>query len=405
MKKKEIYANVCDARKVTEESLAGFDSILIKAGTLITGARAKGLMNRYPITLKADAVIEAPEDQDIAVTRVDGSFEIGPDADGTGTFLCLTGELTIADGSQEAVKSYFRIDAAGEVLMPRSYGGRFPNLSITGTTVYYPDGAFILKKGAQVDDLFVARAAHKLYYCPKDDLFFLDTEMDVEKLLEKGLRFSGKRVVMAESLLGPLVSRIDEETELVRVPDGTKFIDDDLELDMKTIQRYGTKLFVTGDVSIQDGEALSHLEYLYTDGDVSVRKDLEEAFEKIESVYEELEIVDPDMGYISHRPTVTVNPDMLKSCPGGVRVKCCSVVTLSEELSPEDITEKLRIFGCAVVVCTAEQQAAANMIAKHVAAIRVPGPEPKDGAEAAPAGDLSGGEKDTLVIKTFEYRL
>ena len=45
--KKIINAAICDARKVTEESLVGFDQIKICAAVLIVGERSKELLNKY----------------------------------------------------------------------------------------------------------------------------------------------------------------------------------------------------------------------------------------------------------------------------------------------------------------------------------------------------------------------
>ncbi len=409
MKNKVINAATCDVREAAEESFAGFDSVTINAATLITGARAKELMNKYPVTLNVATVIEVPEDQDITVKSINGKGEIGPDADGTGVFLMVNGKLTIADGSLEAVKSYYRIMVNGKILMPKSYQGQFSNITANGATEYYPDGAFILRGDTEVDDLFVMRAANTLYYC-SGTLFFLDTALNTENLLEKGLRFTGRNIVVAESLLTKLVSQFDEEAEIIRVPDGTKHIDDDLELKPKTIKRYGTKLFVSGDVSIQDAEALSALEYLYADGDVSIRKDLEDAFEEIESVYDELKVIDPDMGYISDRPMLKVGPSVLKKYPAGVRIEDCAKVTLSEDLSPEDIMEKLHISDCALVVCSKEQEEAVNMIAEDVAMVKFSGQgEEETEDEKAMVGGILGGFfgklKDTQVINAAEYKM
>ena len=44
MKKKVINAATCDARSVTEESLAGFDKITINAAIMIVGERSKELL-------------------------------------------------------------------------------------------------------------------------------------------------------------------------------------------------------------------------------------------------------------------------------------------------------------------------------------------------------------------------
>ena len=409
MKNKVINAAVCDVRNATEESFAGFDSITVNAGILITEARAKELMNKYPVTLNVSTVIEVPEGQNITVKSINGKCEIGPDADGKDVFLTVNGKLTITNGSLEAVKSYYRIMVNGKILMPKSYRGQISNVTANGKTEYYPDGAFILKGDTEIDDIFVMRAACPLYYC-SGNLFFLDTNLNTEKLIEKDVRFTGKKIVVSASLLEKLVSFFDEETELIRVPDGTKRVDGDLDLKMKTVKRYGTKLFVSGDVSIHDAEALDALEYLYAEGDVSVDKSLEEVFEeKIESVYEDLKIIDPEVGYFSDRPMVKVGKSVLQKYPGGVRVEDCAKVTLAEELTPDEITEKLHIGDCALVVCSQEQEEAVNMIVEDVAMIRVSGQDKdEDGSDRMLVnikGRLFDKIRDTQVINAAEYKM
>lgn len=404
-KNKMINAATCDARTVTEESLAGYENITINAAILIVNERSKELLNKYPVTMNAATVLEIPDGDNISVQSINGKGEIGPDADGTDVFLMVNGKLFIADGSQEAVKSYYRIMVNGKVLMPKSFEGRFSNIQVSGKAEYYPDGATILKPDTEIDDLFVLRAANTQYYC-SGNLFFLDTGIDSEKLLSKGLKFTAKRVVIAESLIGKLVTLFDEEAEIVKVPDGTQLIDDDLELKPKTIKKYGTRLCVTGDVSIKDAEALSSLEYLFSDGTVSVNKELEDAFDEIESVYDELRIIDPDLGLIVDRPMVKVGASVLGKYPKGVRVEDCAKVILSEDLSAEDIMEKLHIVDCAMVICSKEQEEAVNMIAEHVAMIQVSGQDSDDeDGEDGMVGSYLGKLKDTQVINAAEYKM
>ena len=391
-KNKMINAATCDARAVTEESLAGYENITINAAILIVNERSKELLNKYPVTMNAATVLEIPDGENVSVQSINGKGEIGPDSDGTGVFLMVNGKLVIADGSQEAVKSYYSIMVNGKVLMPKSYEGRFSNIQVRGKTEYYPDGATILKADTEIDDLFIARAANTLYYC-SGNLFFLDTGIDSEKLLSKGLKFTAKKVVIAESLIGRLVSLFDEEAEIVKVPDGTKLIDDDLELKPKTIKKYGTRLCVTGDVSIKDAEALSSLEYLFADGTVSVNKELEDAFDEIESVYDELRVIDPDLGLIVDRPMVKVGAAVLGKYPKG-----------------EDIMEKLHIVDCAMVICTKEQEEAVNMIAEDVAMIQVSGQDSddedgEDGGALGMFGSFLGKLKDTQIINAAEYKM
>lgn len=407
MKKKVINAATCDARGVTEESLAGFDNITINAAIMIVGERSKELLNKYPVTMNVANILELPDGQDIKVQNINGKGEIGPDANGEGVFLIVNGKLVISDGSQDAVKSYSRIVVNGKVLMPKSYEGRFSNIQVNGKTGYYPDGATILKADTEIDDLFILRASNTLYYS-SGNLYFLDTGIDTEKMIEKSLKFCARKIVIAESLIRRLVSLFDEEAEIVKVPDGTNLIDDDLELKPKTIKKYGTKLCVTGDVSIMDAEALSSLEYLFADGSVSVNKELEDAFDEIESVYDELRIIDPDLGYFVDRPLVKVGAAVLGKYPKGVRVEDCAKVTLSEDLSVEDIMEKLHIVDCAMVICTKEQEDAVNMIAEDVALIKVAGQDQEDeedGEAHGMFGSLLGKLKDTQIINATEYKM
>ena len=408
-KNKMINAATCDARNVSEESLTGYENITINAAILIVNERSKELLNKYPVTMNVATILEVPDGENISVQSINGKGEIGPDADGTGVFLIVNGKLSITDGSETAVKSYYRIMVNGKVLMPKSYEGRFSNIQVRGKTEYYPDGATILKADTEIDDLFVLRAANTLYYC-SGNLFFLDAGIDTKKMIEKGLKFTAKKIVIAESLISKLVSLFDEEAEIVKVPDGTKLIDDDLELKPKTIKKYGTKLCVTGDVSIKDAEALSSLEYLFADGTVSVSKELEDAFEEIESVYDDLKIIDPELGRITDRPMVKVGAAVLEKYPKGVRVEDCAKVTLSEDLSAEDIIEKLHIVDCAMVICSKEQEEAVGMIAEDVAMIQVSGQgsddeDGEDGGALGMLGSFLGKLKDTQIINAAEYEM
>ena len=407
MKNKVINAATCDAREVTEESLTGFEHITINAAILIVGERSRELLNKYPVTMNVANVIEVPDGQNISVKSINGKGEIGPDANGNGVFLMVNGKLLVDDGSTEAVKSYYRIMVNGKVLMPKSMEGQFANFQVNGKTEYYPDGASILKADTGIDGLFIKRAANTLYYTP-GNLFFLDTGIDTEALVRKGLKFAARRIIIAESLLDKLISQFDEEAEIVRVPDGTVLIDDDLELKPKTIRKYGTKLLVTGDVSIMDAEALASLEYLFVDGTIRITKELEEAFDEIESVYDELKVIDPEQGLLSDRPMLKVGTAVLKKYQHGVRVEDCAKVTLSEDLNPEDIMEKLHISDCAMVVCTKEQEEAVNMIAEDVAMIRIAGQDQgdsEDGMVDGLLGSYFGKLKDAQVINAAEYKM
>ena len=406
-KNKMINAATCDARAVTEESLTGYENITINAATLIVGERSKELLSKYNVAMNVADVIEIPDGEDIAFKSIDGKGEIGPEDDGTGVFLEVNGKLLIADGSENAVRSYYQIEVNGKALIPKSYEGKFANIKVNGETEYYPDGATILKEDMKIDDLFITRATNTFYYSP-GNLFFLDNGINTEKMISKGLKFSAKKIVIAEGLIDKLLSLIDEEIEIVKVPDGTRLIDDDVELIPRTIKKYGTKLCVLGDVSIKNAEALDSLEYLFTDKTVTVSKELEEAFDEVESVYGKLKIIDPEIGCIMDRIMVKIGAAVLKKYPKGVIITDCAKVKLSEDLSAEDIMEKVHISDCAKVICSKEQEEAVSVISEDVAMIQVSGQESEDeenGMFGGMLGSLLGTLKDTEMINAADYKM
>ncbi|MBQ8995159.1 MAG: hypothetical protein IJ091_05040 [Oscillospiraceae bacterium] len=408
MRNKTINSAMCDARNVTEESLAGFDSITINSGILITGERSKALLNRYPVTMNVGTVLEVPDGQDIRVEQINGKGEIGPNADGTGVFLMVNGRLTIANDSLDAAQSYYRIMVNGKIVMPRSYQGQVTNIEVNGSIQYYPDGATILKSDSEIDDLFLVRATNPLYFCP-GNLYFLDDGIDIGLLQSKGLRFGARRIVVAKSLLGQVASLVDEESEIIRVPDGTRLVGEDVDLKPKTIRRYGTKLFVRGDVTMQDEEALRALEYLYVDGTLRVDKNLEELFDEVECYYEDLKFFDPSINRIEDRTVVKIGSSMLKNHPAGLIVEDCAKVVLAEDISPEDILEKLHIQDCALVVCSEEQEDSVNLVARDVAMVHVSGrEEPRSAASDILKGMLGMDRSErmnTQVINVSEYKM
>ncbi|MBR5947036.1 MAG: hypothetical protein IKZ82_00115 [Clostridia bacterium] len=390
--KKKINTAVCDARKVGEESLAGFEQIEINTAMLIVDGRSKALLNKYSVAVNAASVIELP-DENARLQNINGKHEIGPDADGNSVFLIANGRLTLANGSLEAAKSYLSIMVNGEVLMPKSFMGQLTNLTVNGDIEYYPDGAAILKENTVIDELFVKRAKNKLYYC-SGKLFFLDAEV-ASQITESGIGFSADSVVIAEGLVDKLVRQIDEEAELITVPDGTRVVDGDLELNAKAVKKYGTKLFICGDVSIDDASALASVEYLNARGAVKLNKALAAAFDELDCAYDELKIIDPDAGYICERPIVKIGSAALNRHPNGLYVTDCAKVMLDKSLAPSEIMAKLHINDCAVIVCTKEQEDAVNLIAVEVANICT--------ADEAEAED--GGDEDIVRINAAEYSL
>ena len=149
-------------------------------------------------------------------------------------------------------------------------------------------------------------------------------------------------------------------------------VDDDFELNEKTFRRYGSKIYAMGDVSISDEAAgvLGKVEYLHASGDVALPAALEEAFYAVPDLeYEDLQLL---VGHVvMNKPLLNIKPGLLELDPAGVTCVNCAVVTLDKALTPEEIVAKLHLNCCALVRCTAAQEAAVSAAALNVAQIKV----------------------------------
>ena len=229
----------------------------------------------------------------------------------------------------------------------------------------------MLKGTVKLDGSFLLRAQARLYWTEKQ-FVAVDPKLDVAALAAKGVRFAAPKAILLEQFTETLAPLFTENTELIVLPEGTAVVDDDFELTPKTFRRYGSKIYVMGDVNISDdaAEVLGRVEYLHASGDVSLSAALEDVFYAIPDVeYEDLQLLTGHV--VRNKPLLNIKPELLELDPAGVTCANCAVVTLDKTLTPEEIVAKLRLNCCAIVRCTAAQEAAAAAVAVNVAQIKV----------------------------------
>ena len=194
-KKMIINCGDCDARNVSEETLAAYESIVINAGTVIVTPESKELLNRYAVTMNCGDVLEL--EKDVKLRSVNGSAQIrSTDMVAGKTYLDVNGSLEIGPNTEKVLEQYVGISVNGSVYYPESMGSFLSTLSVNGSSVCYPDGAVILKRSAVIDKLFALRAKEKLYWSAKR-MIMVDPDLDAGKLAAKGARFSSKEVILA----------------------------------------------------------------------------------------------------------------------------------------------------------------------------------------------------------------
>lgn len=404
-KKMIINCGDCDARNVSEETLAAYESIVINAGTVLVTPEAKNLLNRYAVTMNCGDVLEL--EKDVKLSSINGSAQIkSTDVVPVRTYLDINGSLEIGPNTEKVLQQYVGISVNGTVTYPESMGGFLSVLSVNGSTVCYPDDAIVLKRNAVIDKVFALRAKKKLYWSAKR-MIMVDPELDAAALAAKGATFSTKEVILAQSKVEALIDLIDEQAELVIVPDGTAVIRDDVELNDMVLKKYGTKLYIIGDLHVpkEAGEALTKLEYLSVQGDAGVTEQWKELLlEKADRITGDIKVLRGRT--ITGKMSARISGWMLEQEPEGISVVDCMKVRLDEDIPNQLILERLSVRDCMNVECTPEQKSALGAVCEDVLNIGKGG-ESDMGVGSILKG-VPGGAKellDTKVINAGDYVL
>lgn len=370
-KKMVINCATCDARKVTEETLAAYESVVINAATVLVSPEGKELLNRYGVTMNCANVFELPSD--VEVCTVNGSHRIeSGDAIGGKKYLFVNGSVTIGPDTQQVLEQYVGITVNGSLTCPESVSASLGKILVNGSTTCYPDGAIILKRSAVIDKLFALRAKESLYWASKR-MIMVDPLLEPAKLVAKGCTFSAQEIIIAESKVEEMIGLIDEKAEIIIVPDGTAVITDDVELEDLTVKKYGTMLYILGDLTVaaDSASSLEKLEYLNVRGDAKVtaeQKDL--LMEKLTDISGQVVVPKPRKGrVISEKMSVRVTRWLLEREPDGLRLEECVNVKIDEDVPKDLILERLSISEAVSVKCSSEQEDAVAAICEEVVSI------------------------------------
>lgn len=367
-KKLLINCGTCDARNTKEETLTAYESITINCGDIFVSPETRDLLNRHGVTMNCGDIKEL--DKDAKIIGINGSHHISGSTLSEGkTYLEVNGTLTISPDAAEVLNNYVGISVNGKVLCPESASNALSKLDVNGSVVIYPDEAVILKRNAVIDRTFALRAKEKLYWSEKR-LIMVDTSLNTQTLAAKGTAFAAQEVIIAESLVESILERIDEKAEILIVPDGTSVITSDLDLDAVAIKKYGTKLYVLGDLKmeIEDTAILQGLEYLNVQGNVTVMESMKEAMlEALTHLGGELKVKKHPQGrQIKDKMSLRITRWMLEQKPNGIEITDCMKVRLDEDIPNDLILDKLTIHDVMTVACTPEQEAAVAIIADDV---------------------------------------
>ncbi len=368
-----LNCDVCDSRKMKEEDYADYERILINTDLLIVNSASKSILNRLPATINQDTTLEIEGDEEITIKSVNGSYEISGDTVvAQHTVLVVNGSLCIHPGTEKALESYQKIVVNGSVRCPNSLESYLAKLSINGSLSIYPDNCVLLDSTFVLDRYFPLRAREGTRYYAEDMIVIRDQTVDLEKLSAKNVQFLTKRLLVPENLVEKCVPLFDEQVDFAVVPDGMSLVFGDTVLDQHLAEKEGDCLYVYGSVSLSpdcDMQALLRtLKKLVVTGNVTIKKEQEDAFRKLDAEYEKLEFR-WEGRILENKVSVRVDKSLLENSPSGVLVQNAAKVKISKDLSPKLLLDRLKICNCAKVQCSEEQESAVAAISENVAQI------------------------------------
>lgn len=406
-----INCATCDARNILEENYAHYEQITVNSAVMLTDLNAKTILNKLPITLNCANVVEVEGEVDLRI--VNGSGEIkSSDAVPNGKYYMLVnGSLTIGPDTQAQLAPCVGMTVNGSLTCPEHVYAALTGVKVNGSTTCYPDQAIVLKRNAVIDKWFALRAKNSLYWAGRR-MIMVDPELDADQLRAKGATFRAREVIVAQSKVETIIDLIDENAELVIVPDGTAVVLDDITLDTDTVRRYGTRLYVIGDVTVPETEhGLENLTYLNVRGDIKVPQELKENLLSVLSdISGAVKIAKPSGAVLEDKPFVKITKWMLEQQPMGMEVNDCAIVKIADDIPKDWIVQRLRIEDCGIVKCSEELEDAVTMICSDVG--QIGGIGGAEGDDALGIGGIlktaMGGIKsvlETKVINATNYTL
>ncbi len=171
---------------------------------------------------------------------------------------------------------------------------------------------------------------------------------------------------MAERLLADALPLFEDSARILPIPAGSAFVEDEEVLTGALLRRYGPRLFVAGDLVIRAGdeELAAQLERLTVTGTLRVP----------ESKLDSLLAIKPDCGDVApykgsllyDQGHLVVDAALLAQHPHGLTVVDCGSVDVAQDVSPQQILERLVLQGCGAVRCSPAQRGAVMQVASDV---------------------------------------
>lgn len=356
-----INCDVCDARNAKEEYLSGYEQIMINTDLLLVSAESRGVLERLPAICNTDNTLEVDDNAHLIFQN--GSAEINSkSAFPADTVLAVNGDLLIhSDTSRQTLETLRAVNVTGSLLCPASLLTCIKDLYVTGEIKSYPDDCVVLPPVFTPDEYFHLRAKEGQKYYAEQEIRLIAPGIDLGTLRDKKVQFISPRFFVPAEKAADALELFNETASMEVIPQGYVFVDTGKELSESLLKKYGNRLFFRGDLTLTEGSIplLSRLEKLYVSGTILVPENLAEDFYQFDVECSSVKVVKEEKRRIlENSPRIVLNKDILTASPQGVLVRNCAVLTIEENITPQDILDHVEIVNCARVDCAENQKAA-----------------------------------------------
>ena len=356
-----INCDVCDARNAKEEYLSGYEQIMINTDLLLVSAESRGVLERLPAICNTDNTLEVDDDANLIFqnrsTEIN-SKSVFP----TDTVLAVNGDLLIhSDTSRQTLEALQAVNVTGSLLCPASLLTCIKDLYVTGEIKTYPDDCVVLPPVFTPDEYFHLRAKEGQKYYAEQEIRLIAPGIDLGTLRDKKVQFISPRFFVPAEKAADALELFNETASMEVIPQGYVFVDTGKELSESLLKKYGNRLFFRGDLTLTEGSIplLSRLEKLYVSGTILVPENLAEDFYQFDVECSSVKVVKEEKRRIlENSPRIVLDKDILTASPPGVLIRNSAVLTIEENITPQDILDHVEIVNCARVDCTENQKAA-----------------------------------------------
>lgn len=356
-----INCDVCDARNAKEEYLSGYEQIMINTDLLLVSAESRGVLERLPAICNTDNTLEVDDDANLIFqnrsTEINSKSVFPAD-----TVLAVNGDLLIhSDTSRQTLETLRAVNVTGSLLCPASLLTCIKDLYVTGEIKTYPDDCVVLPPVFTPDEYFHLRAKEGQKYYAEQEIRLIAPGIDLGTLRDKKVQFISPRFFVPAEKAADALELFNETASMEVIPQGYVFVDTGKELSESLLKKYGNRLFFRGALTLTEGSIplLSRLEKLYVSGTILVPENLAEDFYQFDVECSSVKVVKEEKRRIlENSPRIVLNKDILTASPQGVLVRNCAVLTIEENITPQDILDHVEIVNCARVDCAENQKAA-----------------------------------------------